>query len=64
MAIPEIMAIPAFTRSRCRIRVIPTEDEIRIGSISSDVERKIDIRVPSVMILPAYKLEAAAENPH
>ena len=27
--------------------------EIRIGSISSDVDRKIEINVPSVIILPA-----------
>ena len=44
--------------------MIPTEEEIRIGSISSDVDRYTAISVPMVIILPEYRLEAAAENPH
>ena len=35
-----------------------------MGSISSDVERKMEISVPREMIPPAYRLDADAENPH
>ena len=38
--------------------------EIRIGSISSDVDRKTAIIVPTVMTPPEYRFAAAAENPH
>ena len=43
---------------------LSTSDEMLPILISSDVERYTAINVPMVMILPAYKLEAAAENPH
>ena len=38
--------------------------EIIIGSISSEVARKIAISVPREIVLPAYRFEAAAEKPH
>ena len=41
-----------------------TCSDIKSGIISSEVERYIAISVPSVMTLPAYRFEAAAENPH
>ena len=47
-----------------KITEISTELEIKIGSISSEVDKNIAIKVPNVITLPAYKLEAAAENPH
>ncbi len=43
---------------------IGTFSERKIGSISSDVERYTENNVPIVMTLPAYRLDAAAENPH
>ena len=46
------------------IRLTPACSEINTGNISSDVERYIAIRVPNVITLPAYRLDAAAENPH
>jgi hypothetical protein len=38
--------------------------EIRIGIISSDVDKKIAIKVPSVITPPEYNEAAAAEKPH
>lgn len=37
---------------------------MRIGSISSDVDKYIEKRVPKVITLAAYKLDAKAEKPH
>ena len=47
-------------------RMVPrfTASEIKMGSISSEVDRKTAIRVPAVIRPPEYRLEAAAENPH
>ena len=41
-----------------------TPSEIKIGSISSEVDRKTAIRVPTEITPPANRLEAAAEKPH
>ena len=62
--IPTIIAIPSFINSIVIIVPTGTASDINIGSISSDVERNIAINVPIVTILPAYRLDAAAENPH
>ena len=43
---------------------IGTFSDKNTGSISSDVDRYIEIRVPRVITLPAYRLEPAVENPH
>ena len=38
--------------------------ESMMGSISSEVERKMEINVPREMTPPAYRLDADAEKPH
>ena len=43
---------------------ISTCSDKNTGIISSDVDINIAINVPTVITLPAYKLEAAAEKPH
>ena len=41
-----------------------TCSEMKMGSISSEVERKTESNVPIEMRPPAYRLDAAAEKPH
>ena len=41
-----------------------TDELIKIGIISSEVERNTAISVPAVITPPEYRLAAPAENPH
>ena len=52
--------------ARRSLPIVPglTADEMKIGTISSDVERNTARRVPVLMTPPEYRLAAAAENPH
>ena len=47
-----------------RISVAGKLSDIRIGSISSDVDRTIATSVPTVITLPVKRFAAAAEKPH
>ena len=64
IAKPIIIPIPNFIASICKIVTIGAASEINTGNISSEVDKKIAISVPSVITFPAYKLAAAAEKPH
>ena len=61
---PKVTPIKILINNIFNITWIGAASEISIGSISSDVDKNIAISVPSVIILPAYKLEATAEKPH
>ena len=61
---PAIIPIISLIVSIFNITLNGTTSDINIGSISSDLDRNIAIKVPKVIILPAYKFETIAENPH
>ena len=54
----------AFVRRIFKTDAAGTLSDIKIGSISSDVERKTASSVPIEISPPEYRLAAAAENPH
>ena len=61
---PAITANIAFTVISNNITFkLPLLDN-NIGIASSDVDMNTAINVPAVIILPAYKFDAATENPH
>ena len=61
---PAIIPITIFTPKICKITFTSTAFEIKIGNISSDVDKKIAINVPKEITLPAYNPAADAEKPH
>ena len=61
---PAIIAIKALIARILPITTGFTASDIRIGSISSEVDRNTAISVPMVITLPAYILDAVTENPH
>ena len=61
---PAIIPTTNLIASILKIKLAGAASEINIGSISSEVDKNTAINVPIVIILPAYKLAAAAEKPH
>ena len=61
---PYIIPIANFIASIVIITLIGAALDISIGNISSDVDKYTEIKVPKVIILAAYRLVAATENPH
>ena len=61
---PAIIPINNFTPKIFKIIIGETDSEIKIGSISSEVDKYTAINVPNVITLAAYKLVADTEKPH
>ena len=63
-AIFKPITIKTFNPKICKINFTSAASEIKIGNISSEVDKKIAINVPNDTTLPAYRLAAEAEKPH
>ena len=61
---PVIRPMITFAITTRKIVRKPTADEIKIGSISSEVDKKTANNVPNDITPPEKRLAAAAENPH
>ena len=61
---PMIRPMSSFAPSIFKMTMGSTCSAMKMGSISSEVERNTAISVPNVITRPAYSVAAAAENPH
>ena len=62
--IPAIIPITNLIANILIMIIGETASDIKIGNISSHVDKYTAISVPNVITLPAYKLVAETENPH